>query len=165
MTITMPWQGTGNRRAVDEVVRLRHQLAGAGILIQGLRLQITDAETARDRANEKANRLSEADTLRERAEQAMADLKDELLELRAFKARTLAITVPPMHRDIDPGDQATEPTGIDVRPLWEALRPHGPVTPVPVTSPARLPSRAVPADDDTVQFVVLADQLVQRRAS
>lgn len=161
MTITLPWQGTGSRRAVDEVARLRHQLAGVGHLIKGLRLQVADAETARDRANAKAGRYDEAEARANAAEQAAAELKDELLELRAFKARTLAVTVQPMHRDIDPDDHPTEPTGINVQPLWDALRQHGPVIPVTVAAdPAHVPAWAV-LDTGTVALPVLADRLMQ----
>ncbi|MFE4867648.1 hypothetical protein [Streptomyces sp. NPDC056682] len=161
MTITMPWQGTGTRRAIDEVARLRHQLAGAGILIQGLRLQVADAETARDKANAKAGRYDEAEARAAAVEQAMDDLKDELLELRAFKARTLAVTVPAWHRDIDPGEQPTEP--IDVRSLTERFA-TGPVRTLhqspQAVSPTHFPVCVVP-DTDTVELPVLADQLAQ----
>lgn len=164
MTITMPWQGTGSRRAVDEVARLRHQLTGAGILIQGLRLQVEDAETARDKANAKAGRYDEAEARTAAAEQAMGELKDELLDLRAFRARTLAVTVTPWQRAIDPGDQPTEPT--DVRDLRTRFA-TGPVRAhhqsPQATSPAHVPAWVMP-DTDTVALPVLADQLVQGTA-
>lgn len=55
------------------------------------------------------------------AEITAACMQQELQELRAFKANHTKVSAPPGHRDIDPGDHPTEPTGIHVRPLWDAL--------------------------------------------
>lgn len=56
------------------------------------------------------------------AREDLAAQEAELAALRAFKANTLAITIPATGiRDIETGEQPTEPAGIDVRPLWDAL--------------------------------------------
>lgn len=131
MSLTLPGilrkdARTPRHKAIDEVARLRHQLDGAGLLFAGMRLQVAQAEDARDKANAKANRLQEAEAHAEKAEAQMRAMAAELAELRAFHATATAVTVPPMVRDTTAGeDQATAPT--DVRPVWEALG-IGPVT-------------------------------------
>lgn len=102
---------TGRHRAVDKVDRLERELAGARLLIDGLNMQLADANAARDRANARANELAEADVRAER-------LEVEAAALRADLANARAISAPPGVRDIDPGDEPTEP--IDVRPLLAA---------------------------------------------
>ncbi|NUS58513.1 MAG: hypothetical protein HOV66_27225 [Streptomycetaceae bacterium] len=61
--------------------------------------------------------------LREAAAVKVADLDRQLTGLKARMANETAITVPPMHRDVDPDELPTEPGGIDVRTLREALNP------------------------------------------
>lgn len=101
---------TPRHKAINEVERLRHQLDGASLLFAGMRLQVAQAEDARDKANAKANLLQEADTRAEAAEARMRAMTDELAELRAFHATATAVTVPPMVRDTSAfEDQATEP--------------------------------------------------------
>lgn len=109
-------------RAIDEVARLRHLLTGADALTAGLRLQVMDAEDARDRANARANTLAEADERRVRAEQQMADMVKELVELRQFKANVQSLDVAQLgHRDIAPDDQATMPVPIVVQTPAQAF--------------------------------------------
>lgn len=130
MSITMPRLRRDTRaprhKAADEVRRLRHQLDGAGLLITGLRQQVTEARDAEDRANAKAVRVDEAEARATAAEQQAAVMDAELQELRAFKANATATSIPAGHRDVDPDDQPTHPTGIHVQPLWDALN-VGPV--------------------------------------
>jgi uncharacterized coiled-coil DUF342 family protein len=162
VTITMPWQGTGSRRAVDEVARLRHELAGAGHLIESLRGQVDDSNEARDRANEKAGKYDEAAARADAAEQAMAEMQSELRELRAHIANCQSVTVPPMERDIDPGDHPTVP--VDVKSVQERFA-SGPVLSLhhsPQASPAHVPFWVQP--DDTIEVPVPADRLVQEVA-
>lgn len=122
MTITMPWRGTGTRRAVDEVRRLRHLLDGDKAHMAGLRLQVMDAEDARDRAVARANELAEADGRRVLAEQQMAAMTAELTALRQFKANVNGHDVEQVgHRDIDAGDAVTVP--VKVVTLAEAFGP------------------------------------------
>lgn len=106
-TRTLP----GRHRAVDKADRLERELAGAQLRIDGLRMQLADANAARDKANERANTLAEADVRAER-------LETENQTLRADLANARAVSAPTGIRDIDPDDQPTEP--IDVRPLWAA---------------------------------------------
>ncbi|TXS21417.1 hypothetical protein EAO71_27340 [Streptomyces sp. ms191] len=59
--------------------------------------------------------LDAADRLRVRAvtaENEVASMRAELLALRAFKANVNAVTIPAGERDIDPGDQPTQPVPI-----------------------------------------------------
>lgn len=123
MTITIPGlrrdKRTPRHKAVDEVDRLRHQLAGAGHCIAGLRQQVAEARAAEDRANAKAVRVDEAEARAVAAEQKLAEQAAELRQLRAFKANVTSIDVPPGHRDVHPDDQPTAP--VDVKPLWAAL--------------------------------------------
>ncbi|MFD9567721.1 hypothetical protein [Streptomyces sp. NPDC059994] len=84
---------------------------------------------------------------------AQADLDDMTAErdqlaaentaLRAQLANAQALTVPAAHRDIDPDDQPTDPIGVRVTTLWDALNAHGPV--IPVAPIAMVPGDADPA--------------------
>ena len=59
--------------------------------------------------------LDVADEMRVRAvaaEKEAKEMRAELLALRAFKANVTAISVPAGERDIDPGDQPTQPVPI-----------------------------------------------------
>lgn len=142
MSITIPWQrGHGHHRALDRIaelryenVRLMNRQAAAddyfAILMQdradmytAWRDAVHRADLADDIATARLVAACEAVTRAEEAEQDVADMRAELLELRAYKAENTAITVPPMVRDTSAvEDQATAP--IDVRPLWDALREH-----------------------------------------
>ncbi|WP_327377963.1 hypothetical protein OG393_30800 [Streptomyces sp. NBC_01216] len=51
----------------------------------------------------------------------LEDAQAEIVALRAALANAGAVNVPPAHRDVDDGDHPTEPTGINVRPIWDAL--------------------------------------------
>ena len=61
--------------------------------------------------------------LRAAAERKAAHLKVQMLALKARVDNEHAITVPPMHRDIDADEQPTEPHGIAVLTLPESLNP------------------------------------------
>ena len=117
-------------RAADEVTRLRGFLAGAHQLINGLQLQLDEAD-ARHAAAVAEQAEAELLVVQQQAdiEDLIAELghwRDDALALRArFGAQLAAeanahrIDVPPMVRPIDgPEDEATGP--IDVRPLWAA---------------------------------------------
>lgn len=123
MSITIPGlrrdRRTPRHKAADEVNRLRHQLAGAGQCIAGLRLQVAEAQAAEDRANAKAVRVDEAEARAMAAEQRLTAQDEELTALRQFKANVTSIDVPPGQRDVHPDDQPTTP--VNVRPLWQAL--------------------------------------------
>lgn len=59
--------------------------------------------------------------LRAAAEKWASEVQAKYLALKAVSDNTNAITVPPMHRPVDPDETATDPTGIDVRELREHL--------------------------------------------
>lgn len=55
---------------------------------------------------------------------ALWDLEEaqrEITSLKAALANATSVTPRPAIRDIAPDDQPTSPTGINVRPLWDAL--------------------------------------------
>ncbi|WP_060905298.1 hypothetical protein [Streptomyces scabiei] len=127
-------------RAADEVTRLRGFLAGAHQLINGLQLQLDEADA---RHADTAAKQAEAELLVVQQQADIEDLtaernhwRDDALALRArFGAQLAAeananrIDVPLMIRDTSAiEDQATGP--IDVRPLWAAAAAGrlGPVT-------------------------------------
>lgn len=117
MTITFPRLRSRSRaprhKAIDEVARLRHQLDGAELHMKGLRLQVMDAEDARDQAVARANELADADGRRALAEQQLAAMADELTALRQFKANVNGHDVEQVgHRDIDAGDAVTVPVKV-----------------------------------------------------
>jgi hypothetical protein len=161
MTITLPWRGTGSRRAVDKLTAVRAD--NTRLLADNNELRSRHAQTYtawKTEAQLRAEAEIVAACTQSQLEETQAEnerLTTEVTALRAQIANLTGVTVPPMVRDIDPGDHATEPTGIDVRPLWEALREHGPVIPVPTptagTSPAHIPTWT--AADNTVALHVL----------
>lgn len=116
MSITIPGLRRDHRprpkhRATDEVNRLRIELARKDQAIDAADGLIGRLKASNDQLLTKATRYDEAEAY-------AAAVRQELNELRAFRATTLAVTVPPMERDTSDGaDQATQP--IDVRPLWE----------------------------------------------
>lgn len=121
--------GTGIRRYTRR--HLVHDRDAARAEVLRLEGVIRELEGTARRSNERIHQL-EADAVDvsvERQLRLLAEEKAEEVEARylALKARLdneHAITVPRMRRDIDPDQQATEPGGIDVRTLREALNPH-----------------------------------------
>ncbi|MFI8531754.1 hypothetical protein ACIGMX_16130 [Streptomyces aquilus] len=125
----MSWfAGTGTRRytrarlihdrdaARAEVLRLEGVLREADALVhrqvqQLAQLQVDAVDVGVERR------------LRTAAEERAARLDEQLTALRSRVANEHAVTVPPMHRDVDPDERPTEPGGIDVRTLREALNP------------------------------------------
>lgn len=113
----------GRHRAVDKVDSLQRELAAARLLIDGINAQLADANEARDKANERANTLAEAEARAARLAEEAETLRAELAGLRSELANHRAIDAPAGHRDVDDDDQPTHP--IDARPLWAALAvPH-----------------------------------------
>lgn len=107
-----PWQ------LVQKIGRLERALDRSKC--DGMDLATQVSELTADR-NEIADRLDQVVIELADIHVDLAAQTAELLELRAFKANILAIDAPAGDRDIDPDDQPTHPTGIDVRPLWDAL--------------------------------------------
>ena len=89
-------------RAVDRIRHLEHQLEGAGYLIRGLTTDRDAFQALYEAAAPKANRV-------DAAEAEARDLRAENGQLRAELANLHAVTVPPAERDIEPGDEATQP--------------------------------------------------------
>lgn len=121
--------GTGIRRYTRR--HLRHDRDAARAEVLRLEGVIRELDAAALRRNERIHQL-EADAVDvsvERQLRLLAEEKADEIEARylALKSRVdneHAITVPPMHRDLDAEDeQRTEPGGIDVRTLREALNP------------------------------------------
>lgn len=51
----------------------------------------------------------------------LEEAQREITSLKAALANATSVTPRPAVRDIAPDDQPTSPTGINVRPLWDAL--------------------------------------------
>lgn len=121
-----PFAGTGRRRytrahlvherdaARAEVLRLEGVLRDADALVvqQVLRIQQMEAD---------AVDVSVERQLRELAEEKADDYEARYFALKACVDNEHAITVPPMRRDVDPDEQATEPGGINVTTLRAAF--------------------------------------------
>lgn len=129
----------------DRALHAEHQLAGAGHLIEGLRLQIEELGaklTARDEADkarhaQKVTNSIDIGVLQQQlagVEDAYEHLIVDYHAIRAELENATAITVPPMERDTtDADDQCTEAIyvqtlrdhmakqGSPVKPLAEAL--------------------------------------------
>lgn len=104
----------------DRALHAEHQLAGAGHLIEGLRLQIEELEaklTARDEADkarhaQKVTNSIDIGVLQQQlagVEDAYEHLIVDYHAIRADLENATAIDVPPMERDTDGLDQITEP--------------------------------------------------------
>jgi hypothetical protein len=123
-----PLAGTGLRRYTR--ARCRHDRDAARAEILRLEGVIAGLDTTVIEQKERIAQL-EADAVDvsvERQLRLLAEDKADETERRylALKSRVdngQAITVPPMHRDVDDGEQPTEPAGINVRTLREALNP------------------------------------------
>lgn len=89
-------KATAHQHAV-EAGTLQRQLDAAGIEISGLLHDLDASETAH------------------------AEAREEGSQLRAALANATSTSVPARQRDIEPGDEPTSPTGINVMPLWTAL--------------------------------------------
>ncbi|MCP3820123.1 hypothetical protein NLX86_19080 [Streptomyces sp. A3M-1-3] len=121
MSITIPWLAPGRHRLSPAQLRaenatLLNRQAAADDYFARLTEDRDDvyrcwqkAAAARDTAEELAAGYA----------QQLAAQTAELLELRAFRHNTLAVSAPIGQRDIDPDDQPTQPIPV---PLWEA---HG----------------------------------------
>ncbi|MFF1297976.1 MULTISPECIES: hypothetical protein [unclassified Streptomyces] len=124
--MTNPFAGTGIRRYTR--AHCRHDRDAARAEVIRLEGEIRKLEAAAHRSAGRIHQL-EADAvdvsverqLRELAEEKADDYEARYFALKACVDNTNAITVPPMHRPVDPDEQATEPGGIDVRTLREAF--------------------------------------------
>lgn len=124
MSLHLPrLRGTGTHRAAspaelrDENRRLLAIVTGSDEAFTRLRQERRDA-------------LDDADRMRIRAiaaENEAAAMQAELNALRAFKANVTTVSAPAGERDIDPGDEPTQPV-----PLWQAPI-AGPAIAVPHT--------------------------------
>ncbi|WP_199546650.1 hypothetical protein [Streptomyces sp. N35] len=125
-------RGNGARRAVDKVDELRkevrdlkrtHKEKDAFIdhLQRVTRAQADQINNLADERNRLAKSLDDTRIEVGAQQKKNKSLLEELRPHRAAEANANAIEVPPMQRDTSDGaDQATEPTGIDVRTLREA---------------------------------------------
>ncbi|MER6821624.1 hypothetical protein ABT316_19200 [Streptomyces cellulosae] len=118
--------GTGLRRYTR--AHLKHDRDAARAEVLRLEGVIRECDTAVHQRDERIAQL-EADAvdlsverkLRLEAEERAEELQQKLLALQARTANENAVTVPPMVRPVDPDEQPTEPHGVDVRTLREAL--------------------------------------------
>ncbi|RCH70528.1 hypothetical protein DT019_03290 [Streptomyces sp. SDr-06] len=181
MTITLPWQGTGNYTVEGRLRRTERHLAevradNAWLLAVKAATDdyftrlVADRDDVYDAYKQMAKRAADSEIVASCAQSELetvtADrerLETEVRALRAQIANLTAVTVPAWHRDIDPGDHPTEPTGIDVRDLRTRFA-TGPVVSLhyspQAVSPTHVPALAA-LDTDTVALPVLADQLAQ----
>lgn len=133
MAITL-LRPTGQHRAVDEVARLRTQVA---------HLEQQAATASRESANHRnwwqyaEKKAGEAESIVVRQDADLHDLRaqvatlqGELRETRARLANATSVTVPAGERDITPGDEPTQP--IPAGEHWtDPARPGaGPTVPV-----------------------------------
>lgn len=169
MTITLPWRGSGTRRAVDRLADLERQLAAAqadnASLLTWRAKALDIVEELEDRYKQtykaweaeaalRAETESVAGCTQSDLQEVTADrdrLQAEVTALRAQLANRNAISTAIGERDIDPGDHPTEPAGIDVRSLRERFETGR------VVSLHHSPHAAI----DPAHFPVLAVRLVK----
>jgi hypothetical protein len=119
-------RGTGMRRYTRK--HLVHDRDTARARILHLEAALRDRDTDVDDRDQTIAQLR-ADAvdvgverqLRKAAEEWAGELLAKVTKFEAAEANAHAVTVPPMHRDIDPDETATDPVGIDVRELREQL--------------------------------------------
>ncbi|MFD9192939.1 hypothetical protein ACFWCA_32595 [Streptomyces phaeochromogenes] len=92
-------------------------------VIRGLDTTVSERDERISQLEADAVDVSVERKLRTGAEEWASELHTELCQLRAREANANAITLPRAHRDIDADETATEPGGIDVRSLRDALNP------------------------------------------
>lgn len=123
-----------------EVDRLRHQLAGAELLMAGYRLQLEDRDRELDAVRAKQGEAEELVVQQQADLEELTlerdGLRDEVLMFRArfgpqlaAEANATAVTVPPMVRDTSAiEDQATGPIYVQTLRDAAAAGLLGPVT-------------------------------------
>lgn len=129
--------------AEARVDKQAHTIHANGLQIGDLRMRLEDATQKRDAANAKAVRCDEAEARAHAAEQRMADMRAELLALRAFKANVTSVSAPAVGErdDHDPEDRATRPLPVIAMPLSQP--------PMATTDPGRLRTTWGRDADDT----------------
>lgn len=161
MTLTLPWQGTGSRRAVDQLAvvkaenaRLAARQAEADRFFAQIIADNADVHALWQYAEHKAACTENVVVCQE------ATIRDLERQIRELKERlTVAVKA-------DAAGSRTQE--IDVRSLTERFA-SGPVRTLyqspQAAKPAFIPvPAATTADTDTVELPVLADQLVQGTA-
>ncbi|MFD9630139.1 hypothetical protein [Streptomyces violascens] len=158
MTITLPWQGTGSRRAVDQLAAvkqrntvLERRQTEADRFFQQITADNADVHALWQYAENKAACAEKVVVCQE---SVIRDLERQISELE----ERLSVAV----RADAAGSRTQE---IDVRSLTERFA-SGPVRTLyhspQAASPAYVPVPApAPTDSDTVALPALADQLVQ----
>ncbi|MFB7647192.1 hypothetical protein ACFC0S_17070 [Streptomyces sp. NPDC056084] len=157
MTITMPWQGTGSRRAVDrlavveaENARLAARQAAADDFFDRITADNADVHALWRYAEGKA---ADAENVVVCQEATIRDLERQVRELE--ERLTVAVKA-------DAAGSRTQE--IDVRSLTERFASGSVVSlhhsPQAAASPTHVPGWVKP-DTDTVELPVLADRLVQ----
>ncbi|NML55317.1 hypothetical protein HHL19_16210 [Streptomyces sp. R302] len=131
-----PWRGTGTHRAptraelAAENARLQAREAAADDFFA---LLLADRDIL-DQALEIATaRYLEAETVVGCQGRQIAALEAQAAELTAQLATARSVSLPAGHRSVDLGDEPTEPVGINVVPLREALSP---LTGLPAAAPS-----------------------------
>ncbi|MFE2850638.1 hypothetical protein ACFXJO_05820 [Streptomyces lavendulae] len=105
----------GRHRAADEVARLREALAEAAVRYTDLSRRYAEATAARDAANAKANRLSEAEENAAEATRQLADREAEIAALKAALANATAVSDRPARSAV----VETQPIPIvESRAIW-----------------------------------------------
>lgn len=120
--------GTGLRRYTRAQCRHDRDAAREEILrlegvIRGLDTTAAELRERIEQLDADAVDLSVERQLRGRAEEKADECERRWLALKARADNEHAITVPPAHRPVDTDEQPTEPRGVDVRTLREALNP------------------------------------------
>ncbi|GGJ87290.1 hypothetical protein GCM10011583_18540 [Streptomyces camponoticapitis] len=107
---------------IQKIGRLERENDGMACQMVGL---TTENGELRAERNQLGQQLDTARIELSGAREDLAAQTAELIALRAFKANVLAVSVPAVGtRQVEPDDRPTEPAGINVRPLWDALRDH-----------------------------------------
>lgn len=179
MTLTLPWRSAGKHTVEARLRRTQRHLAevqadNAWLLAVKAAADdyfarlVADRDDVYDAYQQMANRVIDSELVASHAqsdlETANADRERLATEVTALQAQIANLTAirPLGHHAFDP--EATLPTGIAVKPPWEAYQQYGPVIPVPAHTAGTSPAWSAP-DADVVQLPVLADRLTQGRQS
>ncbi|MFF8412893.1 hypothetical protein [Streptomyces omiyaensis] len=119
-----PWRGTGAHRAPtrSELAAENEQFRARELAADDFFTRLLADRDSLDQALENATvRYLQAEAVVSCQDRQIAALEAQATELTAQLATARSVSLPTGHRAIDLGDEPTEPAGINVIPLREAL--------------------------------------------
>ncbi|NUL13256.1 hypothetical protein [Streptomyces lunaelactis] len=125
MSLTLPWPRKAKHDPDSVIRRLRQDVASLltfkAAADDFFALLVADRDDVYACWRQSQQRAADAEQVVVCLQADLDAQTAELNELRAFKANAEKVSQAAGQRDVDPDDQPTHPTGIDVTTLWDAL--------------------------------------------